>query len=308
MYNNARMMILYTQTPLHPGTGQSTGVIDLPVQRERHTRHPVIQASSLKGSLKSFAMSKAGNSSNTEREIWKKKIAAVFGPEEGDLHGGALTVMEARLLAFPVRSLQAPFFWITCPLILQRLQRDLAAAGYQNGLEGISFETDEGKAWYNVDVEQPLILEDLTFEKCGDATQVADWLAKKIFPYEGPYKFYNERFKKYLVILSDKDFAYLAENATAVNARIVLDDKKISQNLWYEESLPPDCLFYTWLLALNPRDDNQSGLKDSNEVLSFVAKELSLQYLQVGGNETVGQGWCYISFPAFKLNEGGKRK
>ncbi|RJQ27278.1 MAG: type III-B CRISPR module RAMP protein Cmr4 [Peptococcaceae bacterium] len=306
MYNNAQMMILYTQTPLHPGTGQSTGVIDLPVQRERHTRHPVIQASSLKGSLKSFAMSKAGSSPNTEREIWRKKIAAVFGPDDGDLHGGALTVMEARLLAFPVRSLQAPFFWITCPLILQRLQRDLAAAGHKNALEGISFETGEGKARCNIEVEPPLILEDLTFEKCGDATQLTDWLTKHILPCDGPYKFYNERFKKYLLILSDQDFAYLVENATTVNARIVLDDKKTSQNLWYEETLPPDCLFYTWLLALNPRDGNQSGLKGSNEVLSFVTKELSLQYLQLGGNETVGQGWCHISFPAFELDEGGK--
>jgi CRISPR-associated protein Cmr4 len=42
MNNNkaSRLMSLHALTFLHPGTGQSTGVVDLPVQRERHTGSP----------------------------------------------------------------------------------------------------------------------------------------------------------------------------------------------------------------------------------------------------------------------------
>lgn len=67
-------------------------------------------------------------------------------------------------------------------------------------------------------------------------------------------------------------------------ARNVLDVvTKESKNLWYEETLPTDSLFYT-LLFLR-KDD---ALKDVNSLLD------NLKYLQVGGNETVGQGWFAV--------------
>ncbi|MBC7326081.1 MAG: type III-B CRISPR module RAMP protein Cmr4, partial [Moorella sp. (in: Bacteria)] len=89
------------------------------------------------------------------------------------------------------------------------------------------------------------------------------------------------------------EFAYFARYGLAVNARNVLNDAtKTSENLWYEETLPPDSLFYALLLARAGKERalaNLAGLFGQRP------------YLQVGGNETVGQGWCAVSW----LTAGG---
>jgi len=39
-------------------------------------------------------------------------------------HAGCVQIIEAKLLAFPVRSLAGCFAWLTCPAVLRRFQRD----------------------------------------------------------------------------------------------------------------------------------------------------------------------------------------
>ena len=46
------LLFIHTLTRLHPGSGTALGVVDLPVQRERHTQWPLIPGSSLKGILR----------------------------------------------------------------------------------------------------------------------------------------------------------------------------------------------------------------------------------------------------------------
>jgi len=48
-------------TPLHVGSGSDLGVVDMPIQRESHTGFPKIEASSLKGSIRSEIEYKAQN-------------------------------------------------------------------------------------------------------------------------------------------------------------------------------------------------------------------------------------------------------
>jgi CRISPR-associated protein Cmr4 len=45
---------LYTVSPLHAGSGAIIGAVDLPIQRERHTGWPHVQASALKGAFRSM--------------------------------------------------------------------------------------------------------------------------------------------------------------------------------------------------------------------------------------------------------------
>lgn len=52
MYKIANPFFLVCETPLHAGSGDSLGVVDLPIQRERHTSFPKIEGSSLKGALR----------------------------------------------------------------------------------------------------------------------------------------------------------------------------------------------------------------------------------------------------------------
>ncbi len=52
MFKRALPFFIYVITPLHAGTGQELGIVDLPIQRERHTGFPKIEASGLKGSIR----------------------------------------------------------------------------------------------------------------------------------------------------------------------------------------------------------------------------------------------------------------
>ena len=123
-----QILSLYAETSLHPGSGSSTGVVNLPVQRERHTSFPIIPPTGVKGTLRQQA-----------ELLWRETdgkllptVAALFGPptaaEEG-LHAGAIAFGEGRLIAFPVRSSSQVFVWVTCALVIDRLARDLRLAG-----------------------------------------------------------------------------------------------------------------------------------------------------------------------------------
>src|SRR2546428_12600372 len=103
MITNTKMLYLYVETPLHAGVGSGLSSIDLPIQRERTTQYPMIQGSGIKGKLRSAAYA----ATEGEKPTWTKdEVTTVFGPEkEGSEHAGALIAGDARILLFPVRSL-----------------------------------------------------------------------------------------------------------------------------------------------------------------------------------------------------------
>lgn len=47
-----RLYFIHVLSPLHAGTGQGTGVIDLPIAREKATGIPYLPGSSVKGTLR----------------------------------------------------------------------------------------------------------------------------------------------------------------------------------------------------------------------------------------------------------------
>ena len=53
-----------------------------------------------------------------------QKVKKPDGSEEHISNAGCVQIMEAKLLAFPVRSLAGCFAWLTCPAALARFQRD----------------------------------------------------------------------------------------------------------------------------------------------------------------------------------------
>lgn len=110
---DARLLFVHALSPLHAGTGQGVGVIDLPVAREKATGLPYLPGSSLKGVLRDACK-------NNEK---RKKI---FGPDTGDAHeyAGSVQISDQRLLLLPVRSLVGTFAWVTSPYILRRFLRD----------------------------------------------------------------------------------------------------------------------------------------------------------------------------------------
>ena len=78
MFDATRLLFIYVDTPLHAGSGRGLGAIDLPIQRERTTQYPMIQASSLKGKLRATA----DPASNPQSLLDREKLFAIFGPEQ----------------------------------------------------------------------------------------------------------------------------------------------------------------------------------------------------------------------------------
>jgi len=70
VFEKAAMLFLYCETPVHAGTGTSLSIVDLPIQRERITGLPIVQASSLKGVLRAETLSilKRARQLNRRRE------------------------------------------------------------------------------------------------------------------------------------------------------------------------------------------------------------------------------------------------
>jgi len=97
MFKVKDLMLIIAETPVHAGSGSELGMVDLPIQRECYTGFPKIEASGLKGCLREAFDSILGNG-RTEVEI-------IFGPEAGEHHAGAMSITDARILLFPVKSL-----------------------------------------------------------------------------------------------------------------------------------------------------------------------------------------------------------
>lgn len=272
------IMGLLSETSMHPGTESSTGVVDLPIAREVTTDYPVITGSSLKGAFRE----------SFEYRIGKKASDKIFGEQN---RAGDISISDGRILLLPVRTLIGHYKWVTCPYIIDRFFRDLKLAGYK--IEEVEIpEIKQGKALC-YDTNEEIFLEEITF-----APQKSEGLLEKISGMIEPllyHKSLKDRLLNQLVIINDDEFAYLAKYGLEVRARNKLSSEtKTSENLWYEECLPPDTLFYTLFLC-------RSGIEDSLEELQKAF--LDKPYIQIGGNETIGQGWCVLS----RWEEGEKK-
>ena len=262
---NSAMLGLLAETPVHPGAGRGMGVVDLPVAREASTDYPVLVGSSLKGALRDKA----------EGVIAAEAVEERFGTQE---HAGDVLVSDGRLLLLPVRSLTTSYRWVTCPHLIERYRRDLDRAALEPRPD-IPATVDRGEILTAGDGR--LFLEERQFTV---AHAPAEDLAKAIAPcvlHDETQRRLGDR----IAVLNDDDFAWFVRYGLCIQARNVLDDSKRSRNLWYEETLPPDTVMYALVMG---RADGALGM------LNDLFPETD-PYLQVGGNETVGQGWFAVS-------------
>lgn len=284
------LTFIHALSPLHAGTGQGIGVIDLPIAREKATNIPFLPGSSLKGAL---------------RDLCEDKDAKirVFGPEttNADEHAGSAVFSDQRLLLLPVRSLRGTFAWATSPYVLQRFKRD--AEGVELDVsalkelpalaDGECLISEQGSvlaAQIQQDTGVPdIYLED--FDLTGKPNAVVDSWAQFI----GARVFDDARWqgalRERLCILSDNVFNFLLEHATEITARVRLEEKTktvASGALWYEEALPAETVLTGLLLAIK-------GKASPEEVFSTVGNIVTRhKAIQLGGKATVGRGLCRI--------------
>ena len=292
------LLFIHALTGLHPGSGTALGAVDLPVQRERHTDWPLIPGSSLKGVMR------AEYAQDNRKD---EDVLAAFGPETeaASDHAGAVAFSDARILAFPVRSLTGVFAWVTCRDVLTRLSRDLGLVG------GDSFPAvptvAKDKAACVADSRllahgEQLMLEEFEFSRDGDAQEIANWIAERAVADAAT----KIRLRSHLAVLHDDDFTHFVRNATEVVARVGLDEQKTVRKgaLFYEEYLPPETLFYSLVLCSKSR--RKARDKSAAEILTWL-REKAPETLQIGGGETVGKGFCAVRFDDAAKEENNER-
>ncbi|HDQ72522.1 MAG TPA: type III-B CRISPR module RAMP protein Cmr4 [Chloroflexi bacterium] len=297
MFEAASLLYLYVETPLHAGSGRGLGAVDLPVQRERVTGYPLVQASSVKGKLRAEAEAKVNASD-------KPKLLAMFGPESGpgaSDYAGAISPGDARLLLFPVRSLAGIFAWTTSVNVLARFLRDASIIGLSVPWTAPGIP-DIGQALVAPDNDLTaggkVVLEEFAFapQSSDIVKAIAEWLAKEALPAASEYDYWRQKLPRSLVVLPENDFRDFTLFATEVTTRVRLDNKTKtveSGALWTEECLPADTLLYAPLQATRSRKDGDQS--SGRQILEF-ATGLNINRVQLGGDETVGRGMVCLRY------------
>ena len=108
MFEKQAAVFFYAVSPVHMGAGQAVGVIDNPIQRERHTKHPCFAGSGIKGAVRHSYEALGGQRADIDR---------LMGPDanSGELHAGAISFGDAQLVALPLRSLKGGYVYAPAP-------------------------------------------------------------------------------------------------------------------------------------------------------------------------------------------------
>lgn len=283
---------LIAETSIHAGTGQILGAVDLPIEREAHTGWPCVYGSGMKGALRARATDHPGAAENLD---------IVFGPgvtANASDHAGALAVSDARLLLLPVRALDMAYRWVTCPALLERLMRDRARVRVPSpDFEIPTVATVSAVVHDTGDTDLAragVFLEELRVEVTAMDLSAVIEAIEPLIGVESARSHLGSR----LTLVDDVLFGDLVRSAAIpVTAHVKLEKatKTVDGSaLRYEESLPPDTLLYCVLSAFGSRKKGHRLGADAvlNEVTALFADD---PYLQIGGNETVGMGWCHTS-------------
>lgn len=236
-------------TSLHVGSGDNNyGVVDKQVQRDPISNIPIIHASSLKGALRDFFKHEA--IFNTEEERIKA-INDLFGSDKNDeIKQGNFRFMEAWLLSIPVRGKDDKYFYrATSEQLITKFNTNLG---------------NKSKSIIN--------------------------LSKSITYSENGATEFKHCFKANLVEPIGDDVVYIKEDifkkevlpSLPIIARNCLDNGE-SKNLWYEEYIPAESVFYFGLSY------------SSDDYLNLLIDKIKDHKIQIGANATIGYGLCSIT-------------
>lgn len=247
--------IIQCVTNMHVGSGDTNyGIVDKMVQRDPVYGYPTIHASSLKGALREHF-----------EQCWGKshKIDDIFGKEgkDGkDSETGSHRFLGADLVALPIR----------CTFKQYALAFDSELAFAINnkaksilGDNALFFKTqidDKSDKLFGGHGDQYAENINLTSEKYEEPFNI-NGISKEVRLLNGQY-----------ATLKKANFNYL------FNHLPVIARNKVGENLWYEEIVPHQTLFITFI-----------GSKTDDEDFN---KELCSSMVQIGANASVGYGLC----------------
>jgi len=299
------LLFMYAEEPVHAGTGQGLGAVDKPIQREVHTGFPVIYGSSVKGALRARVSRDSREdaaalfgSAPPDAQDLEDAAAESEGSSESRTRPGCLSPHDAQIVLFPIQSLFDGFAWITCPLALAVLRRNLELLeGHFKSLKDKekwdlfgpvplgSCRLAEGAAVVHKVADQDTVVlreYDFAAETDANVTKLASWLREYALD-ERLGAFWRDSLCGRLVVLSDEDFRFFVTTATEVYTRVCLDENKTVRRglLWVEEALPAESLLCAPVA---------SKTVDQTTAADALTKAQKLTSLVIGGTETIGRG------------------
>ena len=304
MYTATRAILFKALSGIHAGSGADLGIVDLPIQREKHTGFPKIESSGIKGCLRE-EFEKLQKNNKVEHDL----VKIMFGPEEkpgsDTKHSGAIAFTDARILLFPVRSARGVFAYATCPLVLKRLAEDFAMAKIPQpeeiNLDNINESNRALVAGESLRIpgSDKVVLEEYTYVT--DVSEAVKKLANQIAKWLG--KPDDEYLLKNLIVLPDNEFTDFTQNATEIITRIKIsaDTGTVETGaLFTEELLPTETVMYSLVMASSiflPQDERGGPTVKAAEISGDEAEyllgvfESNLPgYIQIGGDATIGKG------------------
>ena len=270
----SKIYAVHCLTNLHMGSGDiNFNVIDNEVQRDPVLNTPTMYASGVKGALRDHF-----------KAVAEDKVTEIFGSSIKDSREGnrdkskpgSLKFLGGNILMQPVRAAKGPgtYFLVTTKQLLYNwaeCYKNFKGTEIEPGLlEAI--DSLNGNEVYSAfpPVDIKVEKKEHKAEKLG---MISDVVKKALLHVIDANKY--ER----VLILPEKDFDMIHLPVLARNQL----DNGISNNLWYEEVVPHEAVFYMAILA-GESDESIEALDVFGEIIK------NNPMVQFGGNATVGYG------------------
>ena len=311
------LLFFYTETPLHAGAPGGTGAIDLPIQRERITELPQVQASGIKGALREVFRSEEADAKSLELSLFghrppdnSQQAASTDHTEKHeDEYAGALAVTDARLLLLPLRSARGGWAWATSPMVLQRLARDIGGDGATLPWRNLRPAEDDHvlvgadcDVVLGADATRSVVVEDSSYRahvaEPKEFAALAELIASALPPGE-VYASLRQRVARQLVILPDEELFHWGRHGTEVVTRVRINPETgtvAPGALWTEEVLPSEALLWSVTMMSRCRRAKEAG-REAGGLHETFAKTLNeRKRIFLGGDRSIGRGVVALGF------------
>lgn len=257
---DAKIFRLRMITNLHMGSGETNfNFVDNQVQRDPVTSYPNMHSSGIKGALREYF-------SYHISENYARKI---FGSENQNENSeqGTLSFIEGKLLALPVRSNKKSYFMGTTKALLEEYINFINIFGKNISVDLSKLTVADNKVMVLGDKIENIMIEGIESK---DIVFLPE-LKKEIEDLVGveDIAIFDERFFKEEIA---KKLPVIARNFL---------ENGVSKNLWYEEVVPRETIFYTGIV------NTQNRAEDFEK----FAQELEKNLIQIGANATIGYGF-----------------
>jgi len=271
-------------TNMHVGSGKTnSGIVDNTIQRDVLTGYPIINSTSLKGALREYVKLKIGiDITNT---VFGKANEKKNGKEDNQIENkpGTHIFFSAHLLTLPARSDKTAFLNVTTPSIIEDFLKQ------SDRLDKTIINETTIKTFEKLSSQQPdkAVCFDKKIEDCIVEFYDIKTSFLQIFSPE-ELSILRRYLGPHFVLMNNKLFSDKIANKLPVIARNCLENGQ-STNLWYEEIIPRETVFYTFIAA---SQDNWNKFNKTN---------FHMKSIQIGANSSVGYGYSEI----YQIEEKG---